>query len=342
MKLKGLLVKLKMFAGAPAMSLFVCLLFAVTLATAVSICSREDDHADTPVTSAPGRVSIDELDVPIIDDESENDDIDDNVNNNEENVTTDDDVGYGEFTFLPYLSGVIKFDGEDEEPIVPPMNDPDDRPETTETAPVTTTTTATTTTKVPETTTKKPETTTKAPETTTKKPETTKKPTTTTDKPVPDLSGTKDGAAAIVKVANSQIGVKESPYNNVKYNTWFYGREVKDKNSRDTSHAWCVVFISWCADRAGISTDVVPKTAGVGSIMNFYKNAGRYKTRSSGYVPKVGDIAIFGNGSHAGIVVACDGKTVSIVEGNYSDSVKLNTYKVGTRTISGYCTPNYK
>lgn len=329
MKFKGLSVKLKLFAGAPAVSVLVCLLFAATLAVTVSICSQEDDHAEK---LAPGRVNIAEVDVPIIDDEGENDDIDDNTYNNEENITTDDDIAYGEFTFLPFLSGVIRFDGEDEEPLVPPMNDPDDQtetaPETTEPVPVTTTTVVTTTTK--------------APETTTKKPQTTKKPSTTTDKPVPDLSGTKDGAAAIVKVANSQIGVKESPYNNVKYNTWYYGREVKDKSSRDTSHAWCVVFISWCADRAGISTDIVPKTAGVGSIMNFYKNEGRYKTRSSGYVPKVGDIAIFGNASHAGIVVSCDGKTVSIVEGNYSDSVKLNTYKVGTRTISGYCAPNYK
>lgn len=332
MKFKGLLVKLKMLAGAPVMSVLVCLLFAVTLAAAVSICSRNEEHEKIPATSAADRVSVDDVDVPVIDDEGVNDDIDDNINNNEENITTDDDITYGEFTFLPYLSGVIRFDGEDEEPLVPPMNDPDDQPETTlettEPAPITTTTVATTTTK--------------APETTTKKPETTKKPTTTTDRPVPDLSGTKDGAAAIVKVANSQIGVKESPYNNVKYNTWYYGKEVKDRNSRDTSHAWCVVFISWCADRAGISTDVVPKTAGVGSIMNFYKNAGRYKTRSSGYVPKAGDIAIFGNASHAGIVVACDGKTVSIVEGNYSDSVKLNTYKVGARAVSGYCTPDYK
>lgn len=331
-KFKGSLVKLKMLAGAPVMSVLVCLLFAVTLAAAVSICSRNEEPEKIPATSAPERVSVDEVEVPVIDDEGANDDIDDNINNNEENITTDDDITYGEFTFLPYLSGIIRFDGEDEEPVVPPMNDPDDQPETTpetsELAPITTTTATTTTTK--------------APETTTKKPETTKKPSTTTDRPVPDLSGTKDGASAIVKVANSQIGVKESPYNNVKYNTWYYGKEVKDRNSRDTSHAWCVVFISWCADRAGISTDVVPKTAGVGSIMNFYKNAGRYKTRSSGYVPKVGDIAIFGNASHAGIVVACDGKTVSIVEGNYSDSVKLNTYKVGARTISGYCTPNYK
>ncbi len=331
-KFKGSLVKLKMLAGAPVMSVLVCLLFAVTLAAAVSICSRNEEPEKIPATSAPERVSVDEVEVPVIDDEGTNDDIDDNINNNEENITTDDDITYGEFTFLPYLSGIIRFDGEDEEPVVPPMNDPDDQPETipetSELAPITTTAPTTTTTK--------------APETTTKKPETTKKPSTTTDRPVPDLSGTKDGASAIVKVANSQIGVKESPYNNVKYNTWYYGKEVKDRNSRDTSHAWCVVFISWCADRAGISTDVVPKTAGVGSIMNFYKNAGRYKTRSSGYVPKVGDIAIFGNASHAGIVVACDGKIVSIVEGNYSDSVKLNTYKVGARTVSGYCTPNYK
>lgn len=370
MKLNKIIAKFKILAGAPVLSVFVCLLLAATLAAVVLICSRDDAHTDKTPVSAPGRVNTDEIDIPNIDGASstdsasnnsnkdnapnidaDTDNSDDthnnNNNNNGENVTTDDDndeIASGEFIFKPFFSGVIKFDGEyedeagAEEPLVPPMNDPDDivetLPVTSETAPITTTTAVTTTTKAPETT--------KKPETTTKKPETTKKPSTTVDKPVPDLSGVTDGAAAIVKVANSQIGVKEAPYNNVKYNTWYYGREVKDKNSKDTSHAWCVVFISWCADRAGISTDTVPKTAGVGSIMNFYKNAGRYKTRSSGYVPKVGDIAIFGNASHAGIVVACDGNTVSVVEGNYSDSVKLNTYKVGARNISGYCSPDYK
>ena len=49
-------------------------------------------------------------------------------------------------------------------------------------------------------------------------------------------------AEMVVKTALSQVGVKESPSgsNRVKYNTWFYGKEV-----RGTSYPWCMTFVQW-------------------------------------------------------------------------------------------------
>ncbi len=50
-------------------------------------------------------------------------------------------------------------------------------------------------------------------------------------------------AARLVEIARSQVGVKESPANsnNVKYNTWYYGKVVAG-----SSYAWCGAFVSWC------------------------------------------------------------------------------------------------
>lgn len=52
----------------------------------------------------------------------------------------------------------------------------------------------------------------------------------------------------VLKVAISQIGVKESPYgsNNVKYNTWFYGRPVHGGD-----YSWCATFLDWIFEQAG-------------------------------------------------------------------------------------------
>ena len=49
-------------------------------------------------------------------------------------------------------------------------------------------------------------------------------------------------AEMVVKTALSQVGVKESPSgsNRVKYNTWFYGKEV-----RGASYPWCMTSVQW-------------------------------------------------------------------------------------------------
>lgn len=329
MHIKPLIGAMKLLRTGPVLSISVCACLAATLGATVAFTSGGRDEA-TP-TPTPTEQILADADVsiaPTITAEMTTEIKEMPIT---EPDTADDELEFGEFIYTPYLSGFIR-DGEDE-PVLPPYDGDDPDAVTTTTEPVTTT--APTTTTAPVTTTTKPQ-------TTTKKPATTKKPETTVDKPAPDVSGITGGAGAIVEVAKSQVGTKEKAYNNVKYNTWYYGKEVRDKNSRDTSHAWCVVFISWCANKAGVSTDVVPKTAGVGNIMNFYKNKGLYKTRVSGYVPRAGDVVIFNGGSHAGLVVACDGSTVTVVEGNYSDSVALNTYKITNRSISGYGTPDYK
>lgn len=49
-------------------------------------------------------------------------------------------------------------------------------------------------------------------------------------------------ANMVVKTALAQVGVKEKPRNsnNVKYNTWYYGRKVSGDK-----YPWCMTFVQW-------------------------------------------------------------------------------------------------
>ena len=60
-------------------------------------------------------------------------------------------------------------------------------------------------------------------------------------------------ATRLMEIAASQVGITEYPANSnkVKYNTWFYGREVSG-----SAYPWCAAFVCWCfAVLAGQITD---------------------------------------------------------------------------------------
>lgn len=144
---------------------------------------------------------------------------------------------------------------------------------------------------------------------------------------------TGDGNGDIVNIALGEVGTSEEPpgSNHVKYNDW-YGQK---------DDAWCAVFVSWCANKAGISTDIVPKTAAVEEYYNFFTNNNRWIEAGSG-TPSPGDLVIFGSDHHhVGLVVKYDNGSVVTVEGNTSsDNVAKNTYS-DESSICGYGHPNY-
>lgn len=140
-----------------------------------------------------------------------------------------------------------------------------------------------------------------------------------------------------VKTAKGEEGYAETGTNITKYGKW-YGSD---------GQPWCVMFISWCADQAGIlttsSTDVLPKirkAASVSVLKSWYSAnrrllAPNMSTTSNNY-PMVGDVAIIKTSSgadmHAGIIVEVSGNKVTTIEGNYSDKVAKVTY---TNLVSG-------
>lgn len=138
-----------------------------------------------------------------------------------------------------------------------------------------------------------------------------------------------------VEMAKSQIGIRESGTNNVKYNTWYYGHTVNGR-AGTSEYAWCVTFECWCANQIGILGKLIPKCNNVGVLRGWYKAKGLYHLRSS-YIPKKGDLIIFKNASHTGIVEKVLNSRVWTIEGNSHDRVSNNSYSLTDSYINGYC-----
>lgn len=161
-----------------------------------------------------------------------------------------------------------------------------------------------------------------------------------------------------VDIALSQVGYLEKASNSqldhftanagnnnwTKYGAWY--------GMNGPPALWCHIFVSWCAFTAGIGTDVIPKTASCATGVNWFKQQGKFKLRSSGYIPNRGDIIYFAEGnfmSHVGIVVRADGSYVDTVEGNTNSdpgvvpnggSVNTKQYRLTSTYIYGYGTPD--
>ena len=124
-------------------------------------------------------------------------------------------------------------------------------------------------------------------------------------------------ASEAVQIARGEIGNKEYPANsnNIKYNTWYYGKEVNG-----SAYPWCCVFVEWVLRNTGL----LMRTASCTALYNSMKSKGQVVTK-----PQAGDLVFFNFSSkvkcetmkHIGIVesVNNDG-SVSTIEGNTSQS----------------------
>src|SRR3712207_5842028 len=132
-----------------------------------------------------------------------------------------------------------------------------------------------------------------------------------------------------VNIAEGEVGVRERGNNLTKYGAW-YGLD---------GNSWCAMFVSWCANEAGILNRTVPKYASCANGAEWYKSKERYKTRESGYIPKTGDVIFFNRNNgihHTGIVVSYSGGTVYTIEGNSSNAVSRRNYSLDNHQINGY------
>ena len=139
------------------------------------------------------------------------------------------------------------------------------------------------------------------------------------------------GVEKFLNVAISQLGYHEQGVNITKYGAW-YG---------DNGEEWCAMFVSWCANRAGILYSVVPKYEGCEAGADWYRRMNRYGRRGK-YTPKPGDVIFFYDESksapyyHTGIVEYVEGNTVHTIEGNASDAVRRESYSLSNWRIHGY------
>lgn len=114
--------------------------------------------------------------------------------------------------------------------------------------------------------------------------------------------------------------------------------------------AWCATFVSAVSIQLGY-TDIMPNECSCPKMIELYKKLGAWVENES-RVPNPGDILFYdweddGNGDntgrsdHVGIVERVVGDTITVIEGNYSNSVKRRNVRVNGKYIRGYGVPKY-
>ena len=155
----------------------------------------------------------------------------------------------------------------------------------------------------------------------------------------------------IVKQAEAWLGCKESngthkpiidTYNAHKPLARGYKVKYTDE--------WCATFASAVAIKCG-ATDIIPTECGCPQMIELFRSKGSWQEKDD-YVPAPGDFIFYdwedngkgdntGRPNHVGIVQKVVGSTIYVIEGNYSQAVKIRTIKVNGKYIRGFGCPKY-
>ena len=165
----------------------------------------------------------------------------------------------------------------------------------------------------------------------------------------------------IVNIAKSQIGYQEGSSSSQLSGASYGGKNYTEYGRwYGLQDMWCAMFVSWCANLAGVSTSIVPKHCFTPDGLSWFKSRGLAYTRKTvangGYTPKAGDIIYFKSArnsnstNHIGIVTGYSNGTVYTIEGNSSSAtistnggaVVSKSYSISNTYIVYICKPNYK
>ena len=145
----------------------------------------------------------------------------------------------------------------------------------------------------------------------------------------------------MLKIAESQLGYRETAENHTKYGKW-YGMD---------GQPWCAMFVSWCARRAGVPQSVIPNFASCTyGGMKWFREQGRWKNAS--YTPQGGDIVFFdweeedgsgrdGQAEHVAIVEYATKDTIHTIEGNTDNEMVERRERPRDGSILGFGVPAY-
>ena len=154
-----------------------------------------------------------------------------------------------------------------------------------------------------------------------------------------DLSGLKqytgsssgvagEGAQRLINIAIGEIGNNVADKTHEKYAIAM---------GNPTDWAWCGMFVTWCSNQAGfVDSGIMPSYQHCSVGISFYQGKNEFHLASSGYTPKPGDIAFFGNGGndHTGIVEKVDANYIYTIEGNTSCEGEATKLCKGSNGVS--------
>ena len=158
-------------------------------------------------------------------------------------------------------------------------------------------------------------------------------------------------ASKVVEQAKAWLGYKESngshkaiidTYNSQKKLPRGYKVKYTDE--------WCATTVSAIAVKLGY-TDIMPTECSCSKMIELYKSIGCFVENES-VTPAPGWILFYdwqdnglgdnkGGADHVGVVEKVSGNTITVIEGNYSESVKRRTLPVNGKYIRGYGVPKY-
>lgn len=155
-----------------------------------------------------------------------------------------------------------------------------------------------------------------------------------------------DLAAAAVRTAAGFLGCNEKDGSHKKIID-LYNSQTKLPRGYAVQYtdAWCAAFVSAIGVKLGISHILLPE-CGVGEMVARYKAKDRFRTPKN-HIPKMGELLVYdwggdGKGDHIGIVEKYEKGKLTVIEGNYKDSVGRREVTKGSKNILGYCLPDYE
>lgn len=117
---------------------------------------------------------------------------------------------------------------------------------------------------------------------------------------------------------------------------------------------WCAAFVSTVSLQCGLR-DIMPTECGCPGMVRLYQELGRW-VEDDAYVPSPADVVFYdwqdsatnyattdniGHPDHVGIVLDCDGKNMTIIEGNNANAVNKRVLEVNGRYIRGFGIPDF-
>lgn len=158
-------------------------------------------------------------------------------------------------------------------------------------------------------------------------------------------------ADKVVEQARAWIGKKESDGSHKSIIDTYNGHLPLARGYRvKYTDSWCATFVSAVAIKLGY-TDRIPTECSCQKMIDAFKAIGRF-IENENRTPKPGDIIFYdwqdtgagdntGWSDHVGIVEAVNNGQITVIEGNYDNSVKRRNLAVNGRYIRGYGVPDY-
>lgn len=159
----------------------------------------------------------------------------------------------------------------------------------------------------------------------------------------------------VVATAEAWLGTRELSDRHYEMLEIYNAQSPLPRGTRmQATWPWCAAFVSTVSLQCGLR-DIMPTECGCPGMVRLYQELGRW-VEDDAYVPSPADVVFYdwqdsatnyattdniGHPDHVGIVLDCDGQTMTIVEGNCDNAVKTRTLAVNARFIRGYGCPDY-